>query len=164
MLAQCFTIVIVICHLFHLHLTAAGRVEDYRRNTGNKEKRQCVIETFDAHFEGNNSTFATICRDFVYSFESDSIPDFFNSYQTEINSFSPVFCVPDCGSVLFDAFEDCEFFSTAQRQYLTDLCGMNENGDNCYELLYEAFVLATVERGCNATCLAVWLSILQLLL
>ena len=118
----------VNCHLFPQallkHATNVEATKVYKHQIDDGEMLlQCALERFNAFYQGNTSNFVSQCRS-IFIFGAD--PSAVNIFRT--------FCIPDCGNVVLDAFVDCGI-SREERNTAAGLCGSNENGDTCYELI-----------------------------
>ena len=79
--------------------------------------------------------------------------DFTNaiSPQLEINAVFPTLCIPECGNVILDVYDDCRAFDFAfpgTKEFTAGLCSTNENQDNCYSVYGNAFNLIQTEISC----------------
>ena len=139
-----------------LHRVTGASMAHKRQDV--KTPLECALERFDAIYQGNTSRVVTDCRA-VAMLEDDVSP---NSDQSTVNAVFRTLCIPDCGNVLLDAYDACgAFISPHERNLLSSLCGLNRNGNFCYEYLIatEAFLTSaaicsidhdTVECNCPA--------------
>lgn len=147
-------------HLFpraipHVLTKKMELTKDYKRQS---DIAQCVNDRIDAAFPGNDSDFVSDCR---YSareeFELIDLPDI-PDLQSIINSVFRPFCIPECGNVIIDAYNDCGYFEliglSGVDDFLIGLCGTNQNGDFCYERYGDAIDLVSSEESCYGDYLA----------
>ena len=130
----------VSCHLFPQavleKLTNRGTSKLHKSQLDLETVYQCTLDKFDHAYQGNDSHFVTECN------------------QSTINAGFLTLCVPKCGDVLLDAYEDCGLFNSPdERKYLAALCGSNGNGDFCYELFLDSMVFLSAAVPCfPGTC------------
>ena len=148
----------VSCYLFpQAVLNQVGFPKVYKRQTD--ARKQCVLDKFDAAFQGNNSRFVRECRAAETSGNEINFLD--PSQQNNISSIFRTFCIPACGNALVDASDACGAFdSPEEKEYLVALCGANKNGDFCYEIFVNSTLLIQAEVSCsidseNCSCLRI---------
>ena len=123
-----------ISHMLTDELTENMEIpKDYKRQLDSS--LQCVRDKLDAAFAGDNSQFASDCRFLEFELEGIDFNDT-SSLRSAINSFYSTFCIPECGDVVVDAYNDCgigdgEF--SVHVNFLIGLCGTNQNGEKCYQ-------------------------------
>jgi hypothetical protein len=118
-------------------------------------QEQCVLDRFDAEFfDGGDAQLARACREYITSAQRQLRPNFTDpNYQNEANREYGTLCIPECGTFLLEAFQECDFFHPKLIVYLRDLCGTNSNGDKCYEIIVKSALHTGVELSCDAdTC------------
>ena len=98
---------------------------------------------------GNTPSFISNCR--LAATQLITLDPFSSSAQSQTNEIFSLFCIPQCGNVTQDVYEDCGFFVTVpgSKRFLAGLCGTNENGDKCYTL-YNSDAIDQIEseRDC----------------
>ena len=109
----------VNCHLFPQAILNTLRdkasPEEYKRQTN--AQLQCVSDRLDAAFPGNTSRFVSDCRvAAVTEFELDTTNT--AHLQAVITTVYRALCVPECGNVVHDAYNDCGVFSVPFCQVL----------------------------------------------
>ena len=134
-------------HLFppaisHMLTDELALPKDYRRQSDSSA--QCISDKLDAAFAGDNA-FASNCRFLEFELEGVIINDT-SSLQSTINSYYSTFCIPECGNVIIDAYNDCgigtgEFSLPVYVDFLIGLCGTNKNGEKCYQKYGDAIDL-----------------------
>ena len=135
-------------------LTTVNQLKDYKRQTIS-ELRQCVSEGITAAFPGNTSSFVSACRasatQNIIEYDSSSLNAAY--LQSVLNTVYPTFCIPDCGNVALDVYNDCGVFDTfpGSEKITADLCSTNEKGEVCYKIYGDGFNLITSERACYDT-------------
>ena len=97
---------------------------------------ECILDKFDAFYEGNNADYVTDCRSIIDNgFDIAIIYD----DQSAINNFYRTLCTPECGTIVLDAYNACE---TGGGHEISDavfgFCGSNEKGDVYYEGKYNS--------------------------
>ena len=145
----------VSCHLFPQaileKLTNRGTSKLQKSQLDLDTVYQCTLDKFDHAYQGNDSHFVTECKSAaVLDQELDPV----TANQSTINTGFLTLCVPECGDVLLDAYEDCGLFNSPDdRKYLAALCGSNGNGDFCYELFLDSMVFLSAAVPCfPGTC------------
>ena len=70
--------------------------------------------------------------------------------QPTFNTIFSVFCKPECGNAILDAFIDCGTFDEMPGiiDLFAGLCGTNENGEKCYERFVSALEHVQSEAQC----------------
>lgn len=98
---------------------------------------QCVLDKFDESYRGNNSLFVADCRSVIsLLLEDDSDDSDDDLDQAEANIIFNTLCIPDCGNIVLKAAADCGSLNASEIQYSRALCGVNDNGDTCYEIFF----------------------------
>ena len=145
----------VSCHLFPqaiLHpLTNVAHPNEYKRQANTQ--LQCVSDRLDDAFPGNTSQFVSACKlAAVMEVEADlSDPE---QLQAVVTVTYNSFCIPECGNIILDAYNDCGVFDTllpGSEDFFIGLCGTNQNGDLCYQIYSDTVELITSESFCYAT-------------
>ena len=140
----------VSCYLFsQAVLNQVGFPKVYKRQTDSDEmaQQQCVLDKFDAVFQGNDSSFVRECRAAETAGNELDFSD--PSHQNNFSSIFHTFCIPDCGNVLIDANNVCGAFdSPEEKKYLIALCGANKNGGFCYDIFASSLLLIQTEVSC----------------
>ena len=140
----------VSCYLFpQAVLNQVGFPKVYKRQTDSDEmaQQQCVLDKFDAVFQGNDSSFVRECRAVETAGNELDFSD--PSQKYNISSILRTFCIPDCGNVIIDANDACgELESPEQKEYLIALCGANKNGSFCYDIFTSGLLLIQTEISC----------------
>jgi hypothetical protein len=104
------------------------------------------LDRFDAFYQGNTSSVVTDCRAFA-NLDDDLNPE---SGQAVVNAAFRTLCIPECGNVLLEAYDACgAFISRDERSLLSSLCGINRNGNFCYEYLIATEALLTTAAICS---------------
>ena len=129
-----------ISHMLRDELTKNMELpKDYKRQSDSSI--QCVSDKLDAAFEGGNSPIASDCRRVEVELERYDFSDT-SSLQSTINSYFSTFCIPECGKVIIDAYNDCEIHVAGELvDFAIGLCGTNQNGEKCYEKYGDAIDL-----------------------
>ena len=99
-------------------------------------------------------TNSTSCLVAAEETETEFDDDDDDQSQEVINAIYSVFCRPECGNVFISAADECGYFEgddALLRDVLIDLCGTNENGDKCYELIDEALDTINSQDACLET-------------
>ena len=112
--------------------------QEYKRQT---DVDQCIDDELD---DAGVDSACKLAAESDLDFEEDS--------QAEINAFFRQFCRPECGNPLLRAVEDCEDIDEDERiiiDFLTSLCGTNEDGERCYQLYTRASNHFAVEASCS---------------
>ena len=108
---------------------------------------KCVSDRLDAAFPGNTSSFVSNCKVAAeMDFEVDTSDT--ASLQAVVNTVFSVLCVPECGNVARDVYNDCGVFPSIV-ELKGGLCGTNENGDSCYQIYGNALDLIESEIACT---------------
>ena len=108
--------------------------------------QQCVLERFDSIYQGNNSRLVTECRSVALLQEGLNPSD----GQAYINTRFRTLCIPGCGNVLLDVYDECgAFISPHERSLMASICSYNRNGDYCYEFLLETRILLAIAARCT---------------
>ena len=153
------------CHLFPQviveSLTSVAHPKNYKRQTS--FFKSCVIDKLNDAFAGNTSQFVSDCK-FAATLESD-LSTLLDSTDTGIDNLQSLvttvfrkICMPECGNVAIDAYNDCgifdfyEIFVTGVKEFTVGLCGTNENGDVCYQMYGDALHLVIDELSCDCSC------------
>ena len=138
-------------HLFPqaaLHLVTNGAIpKEYKRQASDDDIVQCVSETLEAAFQGNNSHFVSECKFAGMQVIGDGNS---SELQSQINRIVRTFCNRECGNIILNAYIDCGLFDKDDGNYkfTVDLCGTNQNGYMCYELYGNGLDLMTTEASC----------------
>ena len=159
----------VSCHLFSAvldPLTKVGHSNDYKRQSV-AQLQECVSARINAALSGNIYTpsFISNCRLAARQLITTSS----SSAQSQINEIFSSFCIPQCGNVIQDVYEDCGYFDVTlpgNERFLAGLCGTNENSEVCYTLYIDAINQISSERDCyvnnrttgQCTCLSLLVS------
>ena len=110
------------------------------------ELQQCVLDTFDSIYQGNNADFVTECRSLFEGGDEVAFTD-----QHAINALYGTFCIPECGKVFLGAYDACGGFdSQEQRDASASFCGSNEMGKMCYEILVDNIALLNSTLSCSS--------------
>ena len=124
----------------------------YKRQGDNVPPLPCALGKFDAFYKGNNSNFVRNCRSAILGLADVGII----TNQSAINIHYRTVCIPECGNVVLDAFDDCGVFNIenieGQRSYTAGLCGSNENGSFCYEYISDSGRLIVNADSCSDEC------------
>ena len=118
---------------------------EYKRQTNSQ--LQCVSDRLDAVFQGNDASYVSGCKSIATS-ELELNP------QPQINSFYSLYCIPECGNAINEAYDECgahRDLLPGTERFNIDLCGTNQEGDTCYELYGDGLQLVTSERSCYET-------------
>ena len=146
--ALCTTMLLfhgVSCHLFPqaiLGQVGASKVNKRQIDDDNM-LLQCALERFNTFYQGNNSNIVSQCRTIL-----TSGLDFVSEDASAFIDFDTL-CVPDCGNVVIDVFVACGS-SREDGNAVAALCGSNDNGDTCYELLPGSIDLLGNALSCSA--------------
>ena len=133
----------------------------YRRQTS--EQFQCIKDKIDSYFRGNTSSFVRICKNAALQevqIHSSSVA----AIQQQIEQFYEVYCIPDCGNVINNVFNQCGVYSSlfsGTEKLNVDMCGTNEDGTKCYQLYGNAFKLIQTEAAYNRGITSTGLSTCQ---
>ena len=139
-------------HLFpQVLLHSLTHPNEYKRQTD--AQFQCVSDILDDAFSGNMSQFVLDCKvAAVVEVEADlSDPA---QLQAVITLAYNSFCIPECGNIILDAYNDCGIFDAllpGSEELYIGLCGTNQNGDLCYKIYSDAIELITSEAFCYVT-------------
>ena len=142
----------VSCHLFSAvlnPLTKADHFKDNHKRQSIAQLQQCITAGVTAALQGNSSSFVSRCT--LAATEQVTFDPFSSSAQSQANEIFSSFCIPQCGNVIQDVYEDCGYFDVTIRgneRLLAGLCGTNENGEVCYTLYSDAIDQIRSERDC----------------
>ena len=108
---------------------------------------QCINNQLNIYFQGNTSQFVTNCK--AAATEEVEL-DFSDreSVQEHITRFFTVFCDPECGNAVNDAYRRCDAYTPGAEDLNIDLCGINQNGIECYLLYGRGLDLISTEANC----------------
>lgn len=139
----------VSCHLFSAvlnPLTNADHFKDNHKRQSIAQLQQCVTAGVTAALQGNSSSFVSSC-----TLAATEGITFDTPSQSQINEIFSSFCIPQCGNVIQDVYEDCGVFDVSvpgTERFLAALCGTNENGEVCYTLYSDAIDQIESESVC----------------
>ena len=71
--------------------------------------------------------------------------------QSEIDRLFRELCRPECGNAVLEAYEDCGEIDQNEQyivEFITSLCGTNQNGGTCYQFYDSARDHALIEATC----------------
>ena len=153
-LTLCVTAVLlhgVSCHLFPAVLDSATKMDhftNFNKRQSLAQLQQCISAGVNAAFPGNTaSSFVSNCR--LAALEQITITGV--PPQSQIDRIFSSFCIPECGNVIQDVYDDCGYFDVTIRgneQFLAGLCGTNENGVACYRIYSAGIDQVESERDC----------------
>lgn len=105
--------------------------KDYKRQV------ECVNDKFDAAFQRSNSSSVSDCKSSTLE-DIDSEINFTNDTSRFQLQIFHTLCIPECGNVFLDVLSQCGYFEefSGFKDLLIGLCGTNQNGDNCYQMLH----------------------------
>ena len=112
--------------------------QEYKRQT---DVEQCIDDRLD------DAGVDSACK----SAGEDDI-DLESASQAEINAFFSQFCRPECGNPVRRAIEECEDIDEDDRiviNFISSLCGTNEDGEQCYQQFDSARNHFSVEASCS---------------
>ena len=112
--------------------------QEYKRQT---DVDQCIDDELD------DAGVDSACKS-AAEFDIDLV----ENTQAEINAFFRQFCRPECGNPVLRAIEDCEDIDEDGRiiiNFISSLCGTNEDGEQCYQLYVRASIHFAVETSCS---------------
>lgn len=147
----------VTCHRFPQAVDLVTRLsmegsKQYKRqaDAGKMAQQQCVLEKYDAVYQGNNSRFVSECRSAITISNDLASSDRDNfGLPSNFTALYRIFCIPECGDVLIDAYNDCGVFDGPEdEEYAVALCGANQNGDFCYEIFTDNVNLFLTSLSC----------------
>ena len=139
----------VSCHLFPAVLDPLTKVDhshDYKRQSV-AQLQECVSAGINVALSGNTPSFISNCSLAATQLITSSS----SSAQSQINEIFSSFCIPQCGNITQDVYEDCGFFDVTppgNKRYLAGLCGTNENGDKCYRMYSKAVTQVVSDKNC----------------
>ena len=148
----------VSCHLFPAvlnPLTKADHFKDNHKRQTIAQLQQCITAGVTAALQRNSSSFVSRCT--LAATEQITLDPFSSSAQSQVNEIFSSFCIPQCGNVIQDVYEDCGYFDVTppgNERFLAGLCGTNENGEVCYTLYSDAIDRIESERDCYVNNLA----------
>ena len=115
---------------------------------------ECIEKKIEEAFK-DNITLAITCNVAGEGAEEEADDD--DLSQEEINEVYSVICKPECGNVFISAADDCGFFkgeNATLRDIFIGLCGTNQNGDRCYEILVATEETVESQESCFLSYLA----------
>ena len=114
---------------------------------------QCVSEKLDTVIQGSH--FVLNCKSAGIQEFDFSIIDFndSSSLQSVVTGVYQILCIPECGDVILDAYNDCGVFDVlpGEEKYFIAVCCKNQNGDFCYEIYSDAIDLFVTEISCDTS-------------
>lgn len=111
-------------------LTKYIMTKDYKRQI------ECAYDKFDDAFQRSNSSFVSDCKSWTLEdTEIDFTTNDNSSFRLQIFH---MFCTPECGKVFLEVLYKCGYFEEflGFKDLLVGLCGTNQNGDSCYQMLH----------------------------
>ena len=139
---------IMLLHGASCSLVPNAVVEMLAKNKDHKRQEiQCINNQLNIHFQGNTSQFVTNCK--AAATEEVEL-DFSDreSVQEHITRFFTLFCDPECGNAVNDAYRRCNAYTPGTEELNIDLCGINQNGIECYLLYGRGLDLISTEANC----------------
>ena len=115
---------------------------------------ECIEEKITRIFQ-KNLTLATVCNIAGEGAEEEFDDD--DLSQPAIDAVYSVICRPECGNVFLSAADDCGYFkgeNATLRDVIIGLCGTNQGGDKCYEILVDAEEILDSQESCYLSFLA----------
>ena len=128
---------------------------EYKRQASDDINKvfQCDSEKLDTVIQGSH--FVLNCKSAGIQEFDFSIIDFNDSslLQSVVTGVYQILCIPECGDVILDAYNDCGVFDVfpGEEKYFIGGCGKNQNGDFCYEIFSDAIDLFDTELSCDTS-------------
>ena len=143
------------CRLYPQVIDSLTHPSDDKRQIS--AQAQCITDKVIDAFQGKPpSAFYVEClQSAIREFELFDLGTTDTSdLQNVANVIYRTFCVPECGNVILQAYDDCGVFENLMpsranyKEIIVSLCGTNHNGDTCYQMYGDAIAFAGSEVSC----------------
>ena len=138
-------------------------VQKYKRDAN--AQRQCVSNRLDAIFQGNTSSFVSLCKSVAVGPQID--PSNPTNAQAQIIPIYRIYCISECGTAINDAYRVCGVYSSVppgSEAFNVGLCGTNEDGNQCYQLYGDGLTIQRTEASCYNTYISMGVCTCQIAL